>query len=203
MHSSPIVKISSWARRAKTDATVRAVAAVALACSTCAVFAPACASRVARTPSVRDDAPAPLAPLSLGPPVDFVFDSLDSRPVSAESTRGKPTLLVFVTTASLPAQAQVDYVVAMAKHDGERVNYAVVALESTANRELVEMYGRALGTPFPLALADAETLVASGPFGDVTAVPTTVLLDRSGRVVWRADGRVAKSVEIRAALRGL
>ena len=136
-------------------------------------------------------------------PVDFDFDSIDDRPVSAPATRGKPTVITFVTTSSLPSQAQVDFLVAMARNDGGRVNYAVVAVEPGESRELVEVYGRALGTPFPVAMADSVTLAGGGAFGDVSGVPVTVVLDRSGRVVWRADGRVARSDELRGVLRGL
>ena len=138
-----------------------------------------------------------------GAPVDFDFDSVDDRPVSSAATRGKPTVITFVTTSSLPAQAQVDFLVVMAKHDGDRVNYAVVAVEPRESRELVELYSRALGTPFPVAMADTNTLAGAGPFGEVAAVPVTVVMDRAGRIVWRAEERVARSDEIRGVLRGL
>jgi hypothetical protein len=146
---------------------------------------------------------SPAATLAASPPFDFAFDSLDERPVSAIATRGEPTLIAFVTTSSMPSQAQVDFLVAMAKHDADRVHYAVVALEPRENRELVEMYVRALAIPFPVALADGATIAGQGPFGDVQSVPSTVLLDREGRVVWRATGRVAKSGEIRGVMRGM
>ena len=136
-------------------------------------------------------------------PVEFAFDSIDDRPVTAEATRGKPTVLAFVTTSHLAAQAQVDFLVAMAKHDSDRVNYAVVALERRDSRELVELYKQALSIPFPVAMADAQTLAGAGPFGDVRALPVTVILDRFGRIAFRSDGRVAKSDELRAAMRGL
>jgi hypothetical protein len=135
--------------------------------------------------------------------VDFEFESLDQRPVSAESTHGKPTVLVLVTTGSLPAQAQVDYLVGMAKHDADRVNYAVVVLEPRENRELVEIYRKSLNVTFPVAMADDKTLSGVGPFGEVSVVPVTVILDRAGRVAWRADGRVVKNDELRQAMRGL
>ena len=164
--------------------------------------------------AVRLDPPAPEVPgvsSGLNPPVDFAFDSLDERLVSADATRGVPTVIAFVTTSSLSSQAQVDFLVAMAKHDidpagspaKDRVHYAVVALESNENREMVALYQKALSIPFPVALADAQTLAGTGPFGDLTAVPVTVLLDRAGRVVWRSDGRVVKSGEMRALMRGL
>jgi hypothetical protein len=136
-------------------------------------------------------------------PIDFAFDSLDERPVTAEATRGKPTVLAFVTTSSLSSQAQVDFLVVMAKHDADRVNYAIVALEERDNRELVELYRKALSIPFPVAMADPKTLAGSGAFGNVSVVPVTVMLDRIGRTVWRVEGRVAKSQELRDAMRGL
>ena len=142
-----------------------------------------------------------MAPLRT--PVDFAFDAVGDPPVTADTTRGRPTVISFITTSSLPSQAQADYLVAMARHDGDRVAYALVGLESEGNRELVELYKKALSIPFPVAVADPQTLAGTGAFGDVSAVPVTVLLDRSGRVVLRAEGRVVKSDEMRAAMRGL
>jgi len=170
-----------------------------------ALLAPLLAAACAGTPAAPASAPAPpgVSTVAEHSPVEFDFDSLDERPVSAEAMRGKPTVLTFVDTGSLPAQAQVDFLVAMAKHDGGNVNYAVVAVEPSASRELVELYRKALGIPFPVAMADAQTIEGRGPFGDVSAVPVTVMLDRAGRPVWRVDGRVAKSAELRKALKGL
>jgi hypothetical protein len=136
-------------------------------------------------------------------PVDFQFDSLDDRPVDTESTRGKTTVIAFVTTGSLPSQAQVDFLSAMARRDADRVNYAVVALEPRENRELVEIYRKSLALTFPVAMADAKTLAGASAFGDLSVVPVTVVLDREGRIAWRVDGRVVKSDEIRRAMRGL
>jgi hypothetical protein len=141
--------------------------------------------------------------VGLRPAIDFAFDSLDERPVSSEATRGKTTVIVVLTTGSLPAQAQVDYLVAMAAHDAGQVNYVAVALEAPESRELVELYCKALHVTFPVALADGPTRAGQGPFGDVSAVPVTVVLDRAGRVVWRSAGRVARSDELREAMRGL
>jgi hypothetical protein len=214
------VKTSSWDKRATSRRAPRGALAL------CAGFAIAsagagCGGSGASSGSLRVEDPSlKAAPgvsfAGLNPPVDFVFDSLDDRPVSAEATRDTPTVLAFVTTSSLSSQAQVDFLVAMAKHDlaqaspvspalpaKERVHYAVVALETNENREMVAMYEKALSIPFPVALADAQTLAGAGPFGDVTSVPVTVVLDRAGRVAWRNDGHVAKSGEIRAILRGL
>jgi hypothetical protein len=140
---------------------------------------------------------------SLSAPVDFAFESLDERAVTSTSTRGKPTVLAFITTSSLSSQAEVDFLVAMAKRDGERVHYAVVALEGAENREIVALYQKALAIPFPVALADVRTVAGGSAFGDVSAVPVTVLLDGAGRVAWRIDGRVVKSDELRREIHSL
>jgi hypothetical protein len=137
--------------------------------------------------------------------IDFTFDSLDERPVTSAATRGKPTVLVFVQPMDVWSLGQVDYLAAMAKNDGGRVNYDIVVLATRATREVVEAYKAYMhkrGIDFPIALADDATIDGVGPFGALK-IPTTVLLDRGGRIAWRADGRLAKSDEIRAQMKGL
>lgn len=182
---------SSSGRRATSSALLLSLAASLPACGGSSE-----AKGGAATP------PGVSVPSASGP-VSFSFDSLDDRPVSSDVSRGKPAVLAFVTTGSLPAQAQVDFLVTMSGNDGDRVFYAVVSLDPGENRELVEIYRKSLGIKFPVAMADDATRAGAGPFGDVTSVPVTILLDRLGRVVWRVDGRVAKSDELRGAMRGL
>jgi hypothetical protein len=150
--------------------------------------------------------PAPVVGVSAQPdsraPIDFEFDSLDDRPVNSLSTRGAPTVIAFATTWDLMSQAEVDFLVNMAKHDGASVHYVLVALQESKDRELVEVYAQKLNVEFPVALADAATIAGGGPFGDVHNVPTVVVLDAKGRLVWLHPG-VAKSSEIRAAMRSM
>jgi hypothetical protein len=134
--------------------------------------------------------------------IEYAFDSLDARPVSSGAARGRPAVLVFMTTWDLSSQAQIDYLVPMAKRDADGVFYAAVALQEDKDREILEVYKAQLQLSFPVALADKEIIAGRGPFGDVHAVPTTVILDREGRMVWRHIG-LAKPEEIRAGLKGL
>jgi hypothetical protein len=134
--------------------------------------------------------------------IGFKFDSIDERPVSSASTRGKPTVLAFVTTWDLSSQAQVDYLIPFAKKT-TGVNFALVALQERKDRELVEAYRQSLHVDFPVALAGDPSIIAGGgPFGDVHEIPTVIILDRAGRMVWRHVG-LAKPEEIRAGLEGL
>ena len=164
------------------------------------VLAPACVSKPAAEAVGVSNAPLPGG----GQVVTFAYDSIDAQPLSSEATRGHPTVLAFITTYDLSSQAQVNFLVAMAKNDKAkgRVNYGLVALQESVDRELVEVYRTNLGVTFPVAMADRGTIAGGGVFGDVHHVPTVVILDREGRIVWRRSG-LAKSEEIRAGLRGL
>lgn len=132
----------------------------------------------------------------------YVFDSLDERPVTSAAMRGKPTVIAFVTTGDILGQAQVDFLVAMAKNDGKKVNYALVALHPRKEIVLVEAYITTLKVEFPVALGDASALNSGGPFGEIAAVPTVVVLDRESRIVWKHTG-LAKSDELRSHMHGL
>ena len=135
-------------------------------------------------------------------PVTYVFDPLDERPVSSASHRGKPTVLAFVTTGDIVGQAQIDYLVAMAKNDGAKVNYALVALHPRKEIVLVEAYISALKVDFPVALGGASAMGPGGPFGEISAVPTIIVLDGTGRIVWKHTG-LAKADELRGHMRNL
>ncbi|MBX3222472.1 MAG: TlpA family protein disulfide reductase [Labilithrix sp.] len=148
--------------------------------------------------STKDGAPLP----SPEKATHYAFDPIDERPVSSEANRGKPTVIVFVTTGDIIGQAQVSYLVHMAKNDADRVNYAVVALHPRKEIVLVDAYRTTLGVDFPVALGDHSATNAAGPFGEIPAVPTVVILDREGRIVWKHTG-LAKNDELRGHMRGL
>jgi hypothetical protein len=134
-------------------------------------------------------------------PTTYAFDPLDDdRPVSSEVHRGKPVVMAFITTGDIICQAQVGFLNAMAKNDGDRVAYAVVAIHPRREIVLVEAYRKSLEIEFPLALADASATAPGGPFGEIPAVPTVLVLDRFGKVVWKHTG-LAKVEEIRAHVR--
>jgi hypothetical protein len=80
-----------------------------------------------------------------------------------------------------------------------RINVLAVVLEPPQNAPLVSVYVDTLSLGYPVALADQETLDGSGPFGDVRAVPSLVLLDRESRIVFKGSGAAALG-EIEAQL---
>jgi hypothetical protein len=134
--------------------------------------------------------------------IDFNYTSLDDRPVTAAAFRGKASVLAFVATDDLASQAEAGFLATMAKSDGDRVNYALVAVEADEQRELVEsfraFFESKFGVSLRTAMADKDTFAGGGPFGDVRRL-TIVLLDPAGKMVWQKTG-LAKADEIRAAL---
>lgn len=181
---------------------VRATAfAVAVAVAVGAVGAGAgCGPKVADGAAVGvSDKPGETLPAN---PVTYLFDALDERPVSSLAHRGKPTILAFVTTGDIVGQAQIDYLVAMAKNDGTKVNYALIALHPRKEIPIVQAYASALKVEFPVALGDALAMGSMGPFGEIAAVPTVVVLDREGRIIWKHTG-LAKADELRGHMRRL
>lgn len=53
---------------------------------------------------------------------------------------------------------------------------------------LADAFRSSLRLDYPVAIADDETRAGSGPFGVVARVPTLVVLDATGREVWRKSG---------------
>jgi len=150
------------------------------------------------------DSNAPLVGVSDGKPklsssMSFAFDSLDDRLITSDSARGKRTVIAFITTWDAASQAQMNFLAAMAKTDGNKVFYAAVAIEDAGNRALVRAYVHTLKIEFPVAHVDRAGLSASGAFSDVQEVPTTVVLDERGVLLGRKSGLLKPDV-IRAIL---
>ncbi|MDB4947140.1 MAG: hypothetical protein JWP97_6674, partial [Labilithrix sp.] len=82
----------------------------------------------------------------------------------------------------------------------KRVSYALVALHPRKEIVLVEAYVAALKVTFPVALGPPPVMGNDGPFGEISAVPTIVVLDAEGKISWKHTG-LARPDEIRGHLR--
>jgi|GEM_PF-5843019 len=162
------------------------------------VSAVGCARKPAHSPEAltRDEAVIHARSRAEVAPVTYAFASLDAREVSSRAHRGKPVVMAFVATGDIVGQAVVNYLVAMAKNDSDKVHYAVVALHSAREKAIVEAYAGALQIPFPVAMSDVSVM-NGGPFGPMAAVPTLVVIDEEGRVVWSHTG-MATAQQIRS-----
>lgn len=133
-------------------------------------------------------------------PVAFSFPSTGDDVVNSDTTHGRVTVLVFITTFDLVSQLVVRRVGEVIVRFRPRANAAAVVLEAPQYSELLSAYRESLSLPYPVVMADFATQQGRGPFGDITKVPTTVVLDKDGGEVWRHQGPLGPD-EIEGVLR--
>jgi hypothetical protein len=164
-----------------------------LAAALAALLSVACAPAATITPTAPERA--------LGAPIQFDFPAVgDDVIVNSETTRGRVTALLFITTFDLASQLLVRRLGEVVTSFSPRANAAAVVIEAPRYAELLPAYRQAMSLPFPVVMADFATQQERGPFGNIAHVPTLVVLDREGREVYRHEGALARG-EIEDALR--
>jgi hypothetical protein len=141
----------------------------------------------ASSPAPVSEAPEPLR----GEPLEFSFSGADQEVVSSANTRGRVTVLVFVTTYDMASQLVLRRVGDVLVRFVPRANAAAVVLEPPRYADLLLAYRDSLQLPFPVVMADFATLQGRGPFASIQRVPTLLVLDRTGREVARRQGTLA------------
>jgi hypothetical protein len=144
------------------------------------IFSAACA---ATTPTRLADSRA-----ETSQPVEFSFPASQNEVVSSETTRGRATALAFITTYDMASQLVVRRLGEVIVRFTPRANAAAIVVEPALYAELLPAYRESLSLPFPVVIADFATQQGHGAFGEITSVPTLVVLDRDGREVWRHQG---------------
>jgi hypothetical protein len=129
----------------------------------------------------------------------FAYRTLDGGELSSRTTRGRALVLVFVTTYDLASQVEAKRLALLHKVRRPPFRAGAVVLEGTESTVLAEAFQSALGLEFPVAMADRSTLEGLGPFGPFSQIPTTVVLDATGREVWRKQG-LTEDEELERAL---
>jgi hypothetical protein len=139
---------------------------------------------------VPDQAPAPKSPLHASPVIRFSYGTTQGGELGHAQTYGRSTVILFAATFDLASQVQAERLNALVHGYRPRVNVGAVMLEPPKYALLADAFRTSLHLDYPIALADEETRRGEGPFGRVDRVPTLVVLDASGREVWRKSGVV-------------
>jgi len=139
--------------------------------------------------------------LTQGPRLAFDQEAIDGKRVSSETIQGRNTVVGFITTYDLPSQAQANFLRTVAREHVPRTNVLAVVLERPDSLPLVRAFADTLDLRFPIMMLEANRLKGAG-FPEVPAVPSTIVLDREGRVVWKKSG-IVEAKEIDSVLRGL
>jgi hypothetical protein len=123
--------------------------------------------------------------------VDFAFQGPHGEPVRAEQLRGRRTLVLLLTTFDMASQLMAQRVNEWLHTAKPRINALGVVMEAPKYALFLETYQQTLQLDYPLALADHATLGGRGAFGDVSYIPTLLVLDSLGREVARLSGPVS------------
>jgi thiol-disulfide isomerase/thioredoxin len=115
---------------------------------------------------------------------DVAMRDVDGRSVKLESLRGKVTLINFWATWCGPCRAEIPDLVAL--QDKYREHLQVIGVsEDEASAETVKRFAADRKVNYPIVMATPEL---EQTFPGVHALPTSFVLDRSGRLVQKHVG---------------
>ena len=155
----------------------------------------------ALTGCFRPDEPRASGPQpELGEPIQFTFGTVDGAELSSDTTRGRTTALLFVTTYDLPSQAEAQLLRDVLATHKPLANAAIVMLEAPQTAGLARVWADSIGLKLPIAMASPSLLAGESQLGRIAGVPTLVVLDRRGRLMSKSEGAL-KRVEIEECLR--
>ena len=118
----------------------------------------------------------------LGPAPSLAGVSLEGEPVRLEALRGKVVVLNVWATWCPPCVVETPGFVDLAAEFEGEVRFVGIAAEE--DREAVRAFGERYGVPYPLVMVgDLETPPPSG-----RVLPTTIVIDKAGRVRMRHEG---------------
>jgi thiol-disulfide isomerase/thioredoxin len=107
---------------------------------------------------------------------DFKATTLDGKPLSKADLAGRVVLVEFWATWCPPCRGTLGWLGELQKRYGDKL--AVVAISVESQEEKVRKLVEELGLPLTWVQGTPEI---ARSFGDVSAVPTLLLFDRSGR----------------------
>ncbi|MCC6521204.1 MAG: TlpA family protein disulfide reductase [Polyangiaceae bacterium] len=183
------------------DRRVPGLPAIVLAGALGALFGPlaACGRPAADPSQPADDATSGSGDQPDRPARRFAYPALDGSVASSAALAGRMTLVVLGSESDPASTAQARFVIDLFHGHSPRVNALLLLLDPAENLPLVRAFADFLAAPFPVALADADTIAGAGPFPGLHHVPSVLLLDRQGREVWRHVG-LAERAELERAL---
>jgi hypothetical protein len=118
----------------------------------------------------------------------FHFPGPEGSAFSSDGTRGRATVVLFVTTYDLSSQFEARQLSAVVRRFRPRINAGAVVLEAPQYSVLVSAFAASMELVYPVVMADRATLSGHGAFGEIRGVPTLVVLNELGREIWRREG---------------
>lgn len=132
------------------------------------------------------------AEVDIGDPVQFTFGTIDGEELSSDTTRGRTTALLFVTTYDLPSQAEAQLLREVLATHKPLANGAIVMLEAPQAAPLARVWADSISVKLPIAMAGPAVLSGESQLGRIAGVPTLIVLDRRGRLVGKHEGAMTR-----------
>lgn len=128
-----------------------------------------------------------------GEPVTFTGTQYDGAKVTAEELRGKPVLLNFWYAGCAPCRAEAPHLVELHEKFKDKVKFFGVNVRD--EKGTAEAFENTFKIDYPsFKDSDGKVLFDLSKFVPAQAVPTTLILDSSGRVAARILGQIDSSI---------
>ncbi len=138
----------------------------------------AAASEQVLLPGVKEIKPPRPAP-------DFEAPTLDGAPFRLSAHRGSVILLNFWATWCPPCRTEIPDLVALQRELGDRGLLVIGVSTDEGGAEVVAPFAENFQINYPVVLDDGSV---SEAYGGIWALPTTVIIDRAGRIRYEVIG---------------
>lgn len=142
-----------------------------------------------------------IAPADRGAPLVLAGPTLDGSTLDVASLRGRVVVVNDWASWCVPCREETPALVALAR-ESDPADVAVVGLNVTDDPAAAQAFVDEYAVPYPSIEDPDGTLLTTIPGVPPSALPSTVVLDRSGRVAARIIGAVDPA-ELRALVAGL
>jgi cytochrome c biogenesis protein CcmG/thiol:disulfide interchange protein DsbE len=109
---------------------------------------------------------------------DFTLKTLEGQEITLSKLKGKVVLLDFWATWCAPCRESIPHLVELYKTYGEKGLEVIGMNVDRGDTDTVRRFVKSMDIPYPIAVTPEEV---SRDFG-VTALPTTILIDKEGRL---------------------
>lgn len=137
-----------------------------------------------------------LDPPDRGEPVSLTGEGLDGRELSLADFRGTPVVAVVWGSWCAPCRSEAPDLVAAAEELGDRAQFVGINIRDGSQAQ-AESFVRRFELPYPSYYSpDGEALLAFSGTLTPNAIPSTVVLDREGRVAASIIGELPSTMTL-------